>query len=76
MERYVYSDVDKVCKDCLTCTAYKSGGRRSKLPLKHITVGGPFGVGVHLMKMPLTFLGNWYDYHTKWVEAHPLSARQ
>ena len=47
-------------------------------PLKSIPVGGPFErVGVDLMEMPLTALGNRYalvflDYLTKWVEAYPL----
>ena len=46
--------------------------------MKSIPVGGLFErVGVNLMKMPLTTLGNCYavafmDYLTKWVEVYPL----
>ena len=46
--------------------------------MKSTPVGGPFErVGVDLMELPLTTLGNRYvivflDYLTKWVEAYPL----
>ncbi len=75
----MFSDVFRFCKGCLTCAAYRGGGRRSKPPLRSIPVGGPFErVGVDLMEMPLTMQGNRYvivfvDYLTKWVEAYPLA---
>ena len=74
----MYSEVYRFCKGCLTCAAYRGGGRRTRAPLKSIPVGGPFErVGVDLMELPLTTLGNRYvivflDYLTKWVEAYPL----
>ena len=75
----MYSDVYKFCKSCLTCAAYRGGGRRLRPTLKSLPVGGPFErVGVDLMEMPQTTLGNHYvivflDYLTKWVEAYPLA---
>ena len=75
----MYSDVYKFCKSCLTCAAYRGGGRRLRPTLMSLPVGGPFErVGVDLMEMPQTTLGNRYvivflDYLTKWVEAYPLA---
>ena len=73
-----YLEVYHFRKGCLTCATYRGGGRRTKAPLKSIPVGGPFErVGVDLMELPLTTLGNRYvmvflDYLTKWVQAYPL----
>ena len=76
--RGMYGDVYRFCKGCLTCAAYRGGGRRSRPPLMPLKVGGPFErIGVDLMELPLTSQGNRYvvvflDYLTKWVEAFPL----
>ena len=54
----MYSEVYRFCKGCLTCAAYRGGGRRTRAPLKSIPVGGPFErVGVDFMELPLTTLG-------------------
>ena len=57
----MYAEVYCFCKGCLTCAAYRGGGRRTGAPLKSTPVGGPFErVGVDLMELPLTTLGNCY----------------
>ena len=71
--RGMFADIYHHCRGCLTCAAYRGGGRPTKPPLMPIKVGGPFErVGVDILEMPLTESGNRYvvvflDYLTKWA---------
>ena len=68
-------DVERFCKSCLECVTRKGPGRAVRPPLVPIPTGGPFHrVGVDVLQLPVTELGNRYvvvfvDHLTKWVEA-------
>ena len=80
------SDVRKHCRSCLTGATRELAVLHTHLftpsythpPLQPIPVGGPFHcVGVDILKLPLTYVGNQYvlvflDYLKKWVEAFPI----
>ena len=74
----MFSEAVQYARNCPECATVSGGGRVTRPPLHPIPVNRPFQiVGVDIMELPKTTLGNKYvlvfqDFLTKWPMAYPI----
>lgn len=74
----MFPEAVQYARNCPECATVSGGGRVTRPPLHPIPVNRPFQiVGVDIMELPKTTLGNKYvpvfqDFLTKWPMAYPI----
>lgn len=74
----MFPEAVQYARNCPECAIVSGGGRVTRPPLCPILVNRPFQiVGVDIMELPKTTLGNKYvpvfqDFLTKWPMAYPI----